>query len=220
MKKTLADAIKGMQAFEGITGSYTDPREQFRTGESASWSNGEVHRSRRQMKDSIHKQKKQKPPAKPIMLTRKALALLIVGCLCLSCLFGLGGAHWGGYLRFSSNFRPAEPFTYDCKSDGSTEYGVFWSSGARAVSRLTLTGGGWIPCTDWLRIYAGGGFGRRTVCWQDSRGGWARVTDYSAAGLTLEAGIVLNLGHFALSLGGETISFRSCGLTVGAGFSF
>ena len=43
----------------GITGSYADPREQFRTGESASWSNGEVHRSRRQMKDSIHKQKKQ-----------------------------------------------------------------------------------------------------------------------------------------------------------------
>ena len=46
------------------------------------------------------------------------------------------------------------------------------------------------------------------------------MTDYSAAGLTLEAGIVLNLGHFALSLGGETIAFRSCGLTVGAGFSF
>ncbi len=135
-------------------------------------------------------------------------------------MFGLGGAYWGGYLRFSSNFRPAEPFAYDCKSDGSTEYGVFWSSGARAVSRFTLTGGGWIPCTDWLRIYAGGGFGRRTVCWQDSRGGWARVTDYSAAGLTLEAGIVLNLGHFALSLGGETLAFRSCGLTVGAGFSF
>ncbi len=135
-------------------------------------------------------------------------------------MLGLGGRHLGGYLRFSGNFHPTETFTYDCRSDGSTDFGIFWSSGERAVSRLTLTGGGWIRCTNWLRIYGGGGFGRRTVCWQDSRDGWARVTDYSAAGLTLEAGIVLNLGHFALSLGGETIAFRSCGLTVGAGFSF
>ncbi|MBQ9016539.1 MAG: trypsin-like peptidase domain-containing protein, partial [Firmicutes bacterium] len=91
----------GRPAFEnpsfdpGVTGSYQDPRDQFRSGESASWSNGEVHRSRRQMKDSIQKQQKQKAAPKPILLTRRALALLIAGCLCLSCLFGLGGAAMG-----------------------------------------------------------------------------------------------------------------------------
>ena len=95
------DQAQGRPAFEnpsfdpGFTGSYTDPRSQFRAGESASWSNGEVHRSRKQVKESILKRKKEKAPAKPIMLTRKALALLIAGCLCLSCLFGLGGAAMG-----------------------------------------------------------------------------------------------------------------------------
>ena len=135
-------------------------------------------------------------------------------------MLGLGGRHLGGYLRFSGNFHPTETFTYDCRSDGSTDFGIFWSSGERAVSRFTLTGGGWIPCTEWLRVYGGGGFGRRTVCWQDSRGGWARVTDYSAAGVALEAGVIINLGHLALSVGGESIAFRQFGLTVGAGISF
>ncbi len=79
----------------GQTGHYTDPRVNFRTGESASWSNGEVHRNRRQMKETINTQKKQKRPAQPIMLTRKGLGLLVAGCLCLSCLFGMGGAALG-----------------------------------------------------------------------------------------------------------------------------
>ena len=104
----------------GITGSYADPREQFRTGESASWSNGEVHRSRRQMKDSIHKQKKQKSPAKPIMLTRRALALLIVGCLCLSCLFGLGGAAMGITLAQKDQTAAVQTTAEDSASDTAT----------------------------------------------------------------------------------------------------
>ncbi|MBQ9059766.1 MAG: trypsin-like peptidase domain-containing protein [Firmicutes bacterium] len=116
----------GRPAFEnpsfdpGITGSYTDPRDQFRAGESASWSNGEVHRSRKQMKESIHKQKKQKAPAKPIMLTRKALALLIAGCLCLSCLFGLGGAAMGITLVQKTPTGAVQTTATDSSSDSGT----------------------------------------------------------------------------------------------------
>ena len=162
----------------------------------------------------------QKVPAGPRPLHGFVLAQAAV-CPDLSygAMLGLGGAVWGAYLRFSSNFRPATS-DYDCRSDGSTGAGPIWTSGARAVSRLTVTGGGWIPCTDWLRVYGGGGFGRRTVCWQDSTGAWARVTDYSAAGLALDTGVILELGRFCLSLGGEAVAFRQFSVTAGAGFRF
>ena len=88
----------------GQTGHYTDPRDRFRGTESASWSNGEFHSNRKAVRDSIHKQQKQqkKKPA-PVMLTRRALGLLIAGCLCLSCLFGLGGAALGYSMMHQHN---------------------------------------------------------------------------------------------------------------------
>ena len=106
----------------GKTGHYTDPRENFRPGASASWSNGEVHRSRRQMKDSIHrqeKQKKQKKPAQPIMMTRKAMALLIACCMLASCLFGLGGAALGTTLVKQNQASTAQTATTAVTPDSS-----------------------------------------------------------------------------------------------------
>ena len=132
---------------------------------------------------------------------------------------GLGGQRWGGYVRFGSNLRKVSP-AYDCSSDGTTDFGVIWTSGERAVSRLSITGGAWAACTDWLKCYAGAGYGRRTVCWQDTQSAWARVTDYSAAGLTLDAGVIFDLGRFSLSAGGEAIAFRQFALMLGAGFDF
>ena len=134
-------------------------------------------------------------------------------------LVGLGGRSWGGYLQADSNFRSVTP-AYDCQSDGTTAFGVIWTSGAREVSRLAVTGGFWYSCTDWLTLRAGAGYGHRTVCWQDTQQAWARVKDYSAAGFAADMGLIFHLGHFALSLGGEAIAFRQYSISLGAGFSF
>lgn len=139
--------------------------------------------------------------------------------LAYGALLGLGGTARGGYFRFSSNFHSILP-SYDCLSDGSTDFGVIWTSGKRAVGRLCLTGGAWLQCADRLKCYTGAGFGRRTVCWQDAAGEWARVKDYSAAGLALDAGIILEFGRFCLSVGGEAVSFRQFAVNLGAGFHF
>lgn len=162
----------------------------------------------------------QKIPAGPRPLHGFVLAQAAVyPDLSYGAMLGLGGAVWGGYLRFGSNFRPATS-DYDCRSDGTSVSGPIWTSGARAVSRLSLAGGAWLQCTDRLKCYAGAGFGRRTVCWQDTTGAWARVTDYSAAGLALDAGVILEFGRFCLSLGGEAVAFRQFSVLAGAGFRF
>lgn len=145
--------------------------------------------------------------------------LTVLPDLSYGAMAGLGGPVWGGYLRFGSNFRTVSP-AYDCRSDGTTDFGVVWSSGGRSVSRLCITGGVWMQCLEKIKIYAGAGYGRRIVCWQDTKGDWARVQDYNNSGLALDAGIMLDLGHFSFSLSGEALAFRQFGLTVGAGVSF
>ena len=143
----------------------------------------------------------------------------IIPDLSYGLMLGLGAKNWGGYIQAGSSFRRVSP-TYDCRSDGTTDFGLFWASGARKTSRISITAGGWFQCADWLKLYAGAGYGQRTVCWEDSERTWARVTDYSARGFALDYGVIFRFGHFGLSLGGETIAFRQSALKVGAGFCF
>ena len=71
-----------------------------------------------------------------------------------------------------------------------------------------------------LVFYAGAGYGSRTVFWQDSDGAWAQIPSASVRGLSLEAGGMVELGRLCLSLGVETLAFRTFGVAAGAGISF
>ena len=135
-------------------------------------------------------------------------------------MLGAGGPSWGGYAGLRSNFRTPCGTDYDCKSDGSTDYGQIWTSGRRRSSRLSIAGGLWYQALKTAKIYAGAGYGRRTVCWEDWHGEWARVTDYSGSGLILDAGLILSYRRLSLSVGGEVIDFGKWGLQLGAGISF
>ena len=135
-------------------------------------------------------------------------------------MLGLGGSVWGGYAGVRSNFKTEAASDYDCKSDGSTAYGQIWTSGRHRDSRISMTGGLWYHVSNPIRIYAGAGYGKRTVCWEDLYGDWARVTDYSGAGLALDAGVIWSCRHLSLSIGGEVIGFRQWGVQFGVGFNF
>ena len=58
-----------------------------------------------------------------------------------------------------------------------------------------------------VRLYAGAGYGLRTLCWKDADGAWARVSDRSVHGLAFDTGLVI-------------LPFRGTGpsILVGAGF--
>lgn len=92
------------------TGLYRDPRDNFGSSSSATWSNGEP-RSKKH-----HEHRKHDTDSKPVVLTRKALGLLIAGCMVLSCIFGIGGAYIGNSL--SGQQSSSSPGTANVETTG------------------------------------------------------------------------------------------------------
>ena len=143
----------------------------------------------------------------------------------LSYSFGKDGTY-GIFLKGRSNFRKSD-YSYDCKSDGSSDKGYIWTTGKSSVIRLQLTAGALLKVLPVLSVYGGAGYGDRTLCWEETDGNWARVSDRSSSGVSLDAGIVLqpfsgNALHGLLIESG--IGFIPAGKyldwTIGIGWSF
>lgn len=131
---------------------------------------------------------------------------------------GLQGRRWGGYLHFRSDFVQTPETLYECLSDGSLPHGgKMWTSGDTRSSNLYITSGALMQIVDWLSVYAGTGYGRRTLAWQDIDGNWARVSDWSHKGLTIDAGLLLSWRNLAFSAGLSTLSFKTCTFSLGIG---
>lgn len=131
---------------------------------------------------------------------------------------GLQGRRWGGYLRFRSAFVKAPATSYECLSDMSLPRGgKIWTSGESVSSNLYVTFGALMQVVDWLSVYAGAGYGRRTLAWQDIDGNWARVSDWSRKGLTIDAGLLLSWRNLAFSAGLSTMTFKTCTFSLGIG---
>lgn len=137
----------------------------------------------------------------------------------------------GGYISVQTNFTSCA-HAYDILSDGSLpDGGRFWSSGRDRLSTMRIMAGAIRSVLSTSRhgeisLYAGGGFGSETVLWQDSTGSWAKVSDASASGAALDAGVIWVLGHLSASLGAEWLAAKaggaSCcpGAVIGIGYRF
>lgn len=126
----------------------------------------------------------------------------------------------GGYVNFRSNFVSAST-DYNCFSDGSIENGSsIWTTGEEKHSRLNLCAGVITQVTDWLSLYAGAGYGKSTLAWEDVNGKWAEVKDFSYKGVAIDAGVVFTINHFAISAGVNSVAFDWCELTLGFGVRF
>lgn len=133
---------------------------------------------------------------------------------------GFKGRTFGGYLAFRSNFVKASS-DYICNSDGTLENGsVFWPGGAEKTTSMTVSAGLLAQTASWLILYAGAGYGRRQLIWQDIDGRWAEVSDWSAKGLSAEAGAIFRWNRIAFSAGVSSVNFRTCNATFGVGFCF
>jgi hypothetical protein len=124
----------------------------------------------------------------------------------------------GFYIKGS--LWPVPQTLYFCKSDGTTDKGFIWTTGKEKTGAWSISGGATLRIANPLRIYAGGGYGTKTVLWEDAAGEWAGVSDLSSAGFCADAGLLLDLGHFTLMAGATTLSFRTIGFEVGAGIIF
>ncbi len=108
---------------------------------------------------------------------------------------------WGGYVSLRTNF-VSQFYAYDILSDGTTPgEAVFEAKGGQRIGEYSAAAGVIHTVTPWMELYAGAGYGSSTLCWNDSLGAWAKVNDYSGAGLMLDGGAVFHVGKISL-LGG------------------
>ena len=130
--------------------------------------------------------------------------------------FGRAGIYMKG------SWLPVSDYSYLCKSDGTTATGFIWTTGNERTDAYSFSAGGSyaLPVAFPMRLYAGAGYGARSVLWEDASGRWARVSDLSFSGLSADAGLLFDIGHLTLMSGISSIAFRTLVLELGLGFVF
>ncbi len=132
----------------------------------------------------------------------------------------------GGYVSLRTNLK-SQLYAYDTLSDGTTGGEErFEAKGGQRIGEYSAAVGIVRNITPWMDLYVGAGYGSSTLCWNDIHGAWAKVRDYSAAGLLLDGGAVFHLGKISL-LGGvsyltarpEAGPFKPV-FSIGAGIGF
>lgn len=105
----------------------------------------------------------------------------------------------GGYLKGTFSFAPHT--SYDALSDGTAGASLIWTTGRERYAQYSLSGGLVYSVNTSVRLYGGAGYGTQDVRWEDASGKWARITDLSFQGLTVDAGVLLSFGHWLVQGG-------------------
>lgn len=128
----------------------------------------------------------------------------------------------GGYIKAKYSFSNTPSDDFECNDVGmSSEDGeVQWYTGKTEKSRLSVTGGIvqrlWKP----FYLYAGVGYGTRTLVWETVGGKWGKNKDHSLEGVEAEIGGILSAGPMVFSLGLQTNSFKYLEGNLGIGVIF
>ena len=128
----------------------------------------------------------------------------------------------GGYIKAKYSFSNTPSDDFECNDVGmSGEDGeVQWYTGKTEKSRLSVTGGFvqrlWKP----FYLYAGVGYGTRTLVWETVGGKWGKNKDHSLEGVEAEIGGILSAGPMVFSLGLQTNSFKYLEGNLGIGVIF
>ena len=129
----------------------------------------------------------------------------------------------GAYVKFRSDFGSASA-DLECDDSGALTSGgegtPYYKEGVTQKARLSVTAGYlrqlWKP----VYLYAGAGYGSRTLAWETVEGELVKNTDHSAVGVAAELGVIGRLGKFALSVGFHTVNFKHHEVTGGVGIIF
>lgn len=129
----------------------------------------------------------------------------------------------GAYVKFRSDFGSASA-DLECDDSGALTSGgegtPYYKEGVTQKARLSVTAGYlrqlWKP----VYLYAGAGYGSRTLAWETVEGELVKNTDHSAAGVAAELGAIGRLGKFALSVGFHTVNFKYHEVAIGVGIIF
>lgn len=129
----------------------------------------------------------------------------------------------GAYVKFRSDFGSASA-ELECDDNGALVSGgegtPYYKEGVSQKARLSVAAGYlrqlWKP----VYLYAGAGYGSRTLAWEIVEGELVKNTEHSASGVAAEAGVIGRLGKLALSVGFHTVNFKHHEVAVGVGIMF
>ena len=129
------------------------------------------------------------------------------------------GKPFGAYAKASVSI-PYKVGAYECLSDGTVGNGYIWTSGRESVSRWAVTAGATVSPFRNLAFYAGAGYGKRNVLWQDVANKWATVSDRGITGFVADGGIIVSLNSFNIMAGVSTFGFKTLTAEAGIGYHF
>lgn len=166
------------------------------------------------------------------------LALLQIGYnsnqTTFGAMLGFGRNKNGFYVGFRSDFGSANG-TLECNEDGSIGDGSippFYKEGVTHQSRMSVTGGYFRRLNKTIYLYAGAGYGSRTLTYElsenaiDSEGGSSlegtqvKDTGKSPSGIAFELGGILRFNKILISVGYHTVSMKHHELCAGIGLVF
>ncbi len=218
-QKTPLKQVSGDVGLVSNSGSKTivwhvDKEEQALTGDDLVF---KVNVEKYWTADNKTEVKKPKKIIKPAIMIAPAVGFIPE--LSFGAMAGWAGPKIGVYGKFRSNF-VSTGTTYECTSDGKSESGYIWTTGKSKVSNMSFTAGVMLPVSSSFYPYAGVGFVKRDLAWEDTQGEWARVQDASISGLGLEAGVLVRFGLFGLHAGVNTGNFKYIGVDAGIALFF
>ena len=127
---------------------------------------------------------------------------------------------YGWYVKARTDFNFTSS-SYNCMSTGEIDGGGYiWTEGSSKKSRLVVAAGGMLRASRWCYPYIGLGYGYRNMYWKDIQGEWAKVSDMSCSGVSIDAGVALNFGKVAITLGVNNTSFKYTEAEIGIGVMF
>ena len=127
----------------------------------------------------------------------------------------------GWYVSAMTNFNFTKA-DFNCNTNGVIEgyENISYTFTEKASSRLSVTAGGLCKLGSPVYLYAGIGYGQRTLLWKTDGGQWAAPTDDTHKGLALEAGLMAHIKGFSISAGATAIGSDYLEFKVGLGYCF
>ena len=127
----------------------------------------------------------------------------------------------GGYVKAKYNFvNQSTSVNADDNGYINNSSSKAWFTGNDKASRFSVTGGAMFRIILPLYIYAGMGYGTKTLAWEMADGNWAEASDHSVQGIASEVGLIYRLQNFAISAGVENTQGKCWEANVGIAVMF
>lgn len=128
---------------------------------------------------------------------------------------------WGGYVKAKYNF-VNQSTSVSASDEGfiNNSTSKAWFTGEDKASRFSVTAGAMYRVILPLYVYAGLGYGTKTLAWEMADGQWAEASEHSVKGIESEVGLIYRFQNFAVSAGMENTQGKCWEANVGVAVMF